>query len=169
MVISVPDQKMAIVREGARVADYQVSTSKFGLGDTFSSYRTPTGVMTVCEKLGGALPVGAVIKHRCPTGEIIPPNAPGRDPIVTRVIRLRGLEMRNRNAYAREIYIHGTPQESCIGKQVSWGCIRMRSRDVIALYNRISVGVRVVVTEKRLAEALPRPVDTTRNLLASAR
>ena len=38
------------------------------------------------------LPPGAVFHKRRFTGEILPPNAPGRDPIVTRIIWLRGLE-----------------------------------------------------------------------------
>ena len=80
------------------------------------------------------MPPGAVIKNRVPTGEVVTANAPGRDPIVARVIWLRGMEGQNRGARDRCIYIHGTPEERRIGKPASFGCVRMRSRDVIALY-----------------------------------
>ena len=60
------------------------------------------------------------------------PNAPGRDPIVTRILWLKGMEDRNRNTFRRTIYIHGTPEERRLGEPVSYGCIRMASRDVMA-------------------------------------
>lgn len=41
--------------------------------------------------------------------------------------------------------IHGTDEPSTIGRFVSSGCIRMLNADVIDLYNRVSVGTRVVV------------------------
>ena len=172
VAISVKDQKLAVIKDGKKVATYPVSTSMFGLGDSFGSYKTPAGVMMVCDKLGGNLQPGAVIKHRAPTGEVLPPDAPGRDPIVTRIICLKGLEAQNHNAFPRSIYIHGTPQESSIGKQASWGCIRMRSKDVIALYNEIGVGACVEVSEKKLS-ALVRtppviPVEGVHNLMAAA-
>ena len=88
-------------------------------------------------------PSGAVFKSRRRTGEILRPNAPGRDPIVSRILWLRGKERQNRNTFARYIYIHGTPEERRIGKPVSYGCIRMKSRDVIDLYRRVGVGAEV--------------------------
>lgn len=172
IAISVKDQKLAVIKDGKKVATYPVSTSRFGIGDSFGSYKTPAGVMMVCNKLGGDLAPGAVIKHRAATGEILPPDAPGRDPIVTRIICLRGLEAQNRNALPRAIYIHGTPQEKSIGTQASYGCIRMRSKDVIALYNSITVGACVEVSEKKLSALLRAPlavpVDGVRNLMAAA-
>ncbi len=77
-------------------------------------------------------------------------NAPGRDPIVTREIWLEGTEEQNANARERAIYIHGTPEENMIGKPMSWGCIRMRSEDVIALYDQVGTGTEVDITEDRL-------------------
>ena len=86
-----------------------------------------------------------MFKSRRRTGEILRPNAPGRDPIVSRIIWLSGTESRNRNAYQRCIYIHGTAEERKIGQAASYGCIRMRSRDVISLYRKISEGTEVQV------------------------
>ena len=152
VIVSVPDQKMIVVRDGGWVKKYKVSTSRFGVGDSSGSYKTPLGRMRVWEKLGGELPSGAVIKHRAATGEILPVNAPGRDPIVSRILWLEGLESQNDNARGRGIYIHGTTEESNIGKPVSWGCIRMRSEDVIELYDIVPVGATVTIT----GESLPR-------------
>jgi hypothetical protein len=50
---------------------------------------------------------------------------------VTRILWLRGLEAQNVNAFSRDIYIHGTPEERLIGTPASYGCIRMRSSDII--------------------------------------
>jgi lipoprotein-anchoring transpeptidase ErfK/SrfK len=44
--------------------------------------------------------------------------------------------------------IHGTNQPQTIGKAVSSGCIRMVNRDVIDLYERISVGAPVIVRQR---------------------
>ncbi len=150
LLVSVPDQKMLVLREGGWVKKYKVSTSRFGIGDSYGSYRTPAGRMRVWEKLGGDLPSGAVIKHRAATGEILPANAPGRDPIVSRILWLEGLESQNDNARGRGIYIHGTTEETNIGKPVSWGCIRMRSEDVIELYEMVAVGATVTISEEGL-------------------
>ena len=136
IVISARDQKMAVLDKKHLVAVYPVSTSKFGLGDGFGTWRTPLGELEVAQKIGdGAVP-GTVFKDRHRTGEIVAINAPGRDPIVTRILWLRGCEPQNAQSYARTIYIHGTPEERNIGLPVSYGCIRMRSADVIDLYNR---------------------------------
>lgn len=155
--VSVPDQKMVVYRKGTAIAAYDVSTSKFGLGDRTGSYRTPVGKMEVAKKIGGGQPIGMKFKSRRPTGEIVPINAPGRDPIVTRILWLRGLESQNRKAFDRGIYIHGTAEEKNIGRPVSYGCIRMRSRDVISLYNTVGVGARVEVTT---ASVVPRTAAT---------
>ena len=147
VLISVRDQKMVVLREGGWVKHYKISTSRFGLGDHFGSYQTPLGRLRVWEKLGGALPSGAVLKGREATGEILPANAPGRDPIVSRILWLEGLEAQNDHARGRGIYIHGTTEEANLGKPVSWGCIRMRSEDVIELYDILAVGAIVTISE----------------------
>ena len=129
VVVSIADQKLALVENGEPVALFPVSTSKFGVGDRPGSYATPVGMLEIASKIGANAPLGAVFKSRTPTGEILPPNSRGRDPIVTRILWLRGLEKRNARAYERGIYIHGTPVERLIGRPASYGCIRMRSRD----------------------------------------
>lgn len=150
VLISVPDQRLAVVCNGELVSRFPVSTSKFGTGDQFGSYKTPLGALKVCDKIGGNLSPGAVIRHRAATGEVLPVNAPGRDPIVTRVIWLDGLESQNKNARSRGIYIHGTPEERTIGSPVSWGCIRMRSKDVIKVFDEVPVGTVVSIIPDKL-------------------
>jgi lipoprotein-anchoring transpeptidase ErfK/SrfK len=145
MIVSVRDQKMLLVRDGKPVKTYKVSTSKFGVGDTPNSNRTPLGHLQVAKKIGHNAPIGSVFKNRRPTGEILKPNSPGRDPVVTRILWLKGVEQRNRNAFRRTIYIHGTPEERRLGSPASYGCIRMASRDVADLYDRVGYGADVFV------------------------
>ena len=154
IVVSVPDQTLALIDDGVVVARFPVSTSKFGLGDGSGSYATPLGTMAIASKIGANAPLGTVFKSRLPTGEILRPNAPGRDPIVTRILWLRGLEKRNARAFARNIYIHGTPEERLIGRPASYGCIRMRSRDVAQLFAAVGVGTKIEVANARLGRAV---------------
>jgi lipoprotein-anchoring transpeptidase ErfK/SrfK len=151
VVISVKDQRLALLDRETPVAVYPVSTSKYGVGDWRGSYRTPLGQLEVAQKIGDGVPSGSVFKDRRRTGEIVGVNAPGRDPIVTRIIWLRGLEWQNVNAFPRDIYIHGTPEERNIGLPVSYGCVRMRSEDVIKLYDVVGRGARVTIVDEPLA------------------
>ena len=120
-VVSVRDQKMAVMRNGRVVKTYPISTSKFGLGDKKGSCRTPLGAHRIAAKIGTGQPKGMVFKSRKPTGECVAPDSPGRDPIVTRIMWLAGMEARNRNAHSRLIYIHGTAEERTTGTPASYG------------------------------------------------
>jgi hypothetical protein len=122
----------------------------FGLGDTWGRMTTPLGYLAVEKKIGDNVPVGAVFHKRRLTGEVLQPNAPGRDPITTRIIWLRGLEPQNAHAFQRCIYIHGTPEENKIGRPASYGCIRMKSKDVAELYDQLPVGAVVQIIPDRL-------------------
>ena len=153
-VVSVRDQRIAIVQNGYTLARFPVSTSRYGVGDRFNSYATPIGDLEIAGKIGDGAPLGAVFRNRRMTGEILSPNAAGRDPIVTRILWLRGLEPENANAFGRNIYIHGTPVERLIGRPASYGCIRMRSKDVVQLFNMLPIGSRVEVSEEPLQRAV---------------
>ena len=155
IVISTRDQKLALLDRGNLMAIYPVSTSKFGLGDWRGSRYTPLGQLEIAEKIGDNAPPGAVFKDRRRTGEIVLPDSPGRDPIVTRILWLRGLEPQNANAFTRDIYIHGTPEERLIGTRASYGCIRMRSSDIINLYDIVGIGAAVTVVDGSLASVIP--------------
>src|SRR6266446_2152564 len=121
---------------------YPVSTSKFGLGDWPGSYRTPLGEREVTQKIGDGLARSTA-------------DSPGRDPIVTRIIWLRGCEPQNANAFVRDIYIHETPEERNIGLPVSYGCVRMRSSDIVNLYGIVGRGAQVTVVDAPLATIVP--------------
>lgn len=155
VVISTREQKLALLDQGNLMAVYPVSTSKFGLGDLCGSNRTPLGELQVADKIGDGATPGTVFKDRRRTGEVIAVDAPGRDPIVTRILWLRGREPQNANAYARTIYIHGTPEERNIGHPASYGCIRMRSSDIVNLYEIVGRGAQVTIVDLPLATVVP--------------
>src|SRR5438094_2464719 len=168
LIISVREQKLMLVQNGGKVATYPVSTSMFGLGDARGRMTTPLGYMAVEKKIGDNVPVGAVFHNRRITGEILQPNAPGRDPITTRIIWLRGLEAQNAHAYQRCIYIHGTPEEKKIGRPASYGCIRMKSSDVAELYDRLPLGALVQITPERLPKVVKPPRSQPANTFVTA-
>jgi lipoprotein-anchoring transpeptidase ErfK/SrfK len=185
VIISVREQKLMLLQNGAKVATYPVSTSKFGLGDAWGRMTTPLGYLAVAQKIGDHAPTGAVFHNRRFTGEILAPNAPGRDPVITRIIWLRGLEFQNAHAFSRCIYIHGTPEEKLIGRPASYGCIRMKSSDISLLYNQLPLGALVQIVPDQLpkmpkAQKNPAPTadvpaasqgknDSTPLLVASGR
>jgi len=162
LLVSVADQKMVLWQDGLEVARFPISTSRFGLGDRWGSYATPLGLLQVAAKIGQSVREGTVFKQRRPTGEVLPPNAPGRDPIVTRIIWLRGLEAQNHNSYGRYIYIHGTPEEKLLGKPVSWGCIRMASKDIVKVFEAIDIGARVEILDKPMKVLLKEHATSDR-------
>ena len=168
IIVSVPEQRLVVFDNGLRVAQYPISTSKFGLGDRPRSYATPLGTLQIASKIGHGVPAGTVFKGCRPTGEVLRPNSPGRDPIVTRILRLRGLESSNSRAYARGIYIHGTPVERAIGRRASYGCIRMKSRDVVEVFQTVPVGTRVEIINAPLSRALREVAATRRNGLGAS-
>ena len=170
IVVSVPDQTLAVVEGGVVRERFEISTSKFGLGDNPNSYATPLGSLEIASKIGGNAPVGTVFKSRRPTGEILKPNAPGRDPIVTRILWLRGLERGNARAYSRGIYSLGTPVEKLIGRPVSYGCIRMRSNDVTRLFNTVRVGTKLEITNTGLSRGIAQATlkQQSRNVRVAA-
>jgi lipoprotein-anchoring transpeptidase ErfK/SrfK len=159
IVVSTREQKLALLDHGNVVAIYPISTSKFGLGDWRGSRFTPLGKLQIAQKIGDNAPSGAVFKDRRRTGEIVAPDSPGRDPIVTRILWLRGLEAQNANAFTRDIYIHGTPEERLIGTPASYGCIRMRSSDIIRLYDVVGTGAAVTIVNTPLTAAVPSLVS----------
>src|SRR3954463_13682027 len=157
VIISVKEQKLLLMGNGARLATYSISTSKFGVGDSWGHMTTPLGFLQVAQKIGDHAPEGAVFRNRRFTGEILKPNAPGRDPVITRIIWLKGLQPENAHAFSRCIYIHGTPEERTIGRPASYGCIRMKSRDVADLYAQLPVGALVEIVNDKLPKIPKAP------------
>ena len=166
LIISIRDQKLMLLDNGRKVAIYPVSTSKYGVGDLPGRMTTPLGLLRVVKKIGNHAPVGAVFHNRQWTGEILQPNTPGRDPVTTRIIWLSGLEAQNAHAFNRCIYIHGTPEEKTIGHPASYGCVRMKARDIAMLYDEIPIGGLVQIIPDGLPKVPKgRPMPTTTALL----
>ncbi|MDB6080323.1 MAG: ErfK/YbiS/YcfS/YnhG family protein [Akkermansiaceae bacterium] len=152
MVVSVRDQRILLVKDGKAVKSYPVSTSKFGIGSQYGSNYTPLGNLEIARKIGDGAPPGMVFKSRHATGEVVRPNAPGRDAIVSRIMWLHGKDTTNSNTFGRCVYIHGTPEEWRLGTPASYGCIRMGMKDVVDLYNRVGEGAEVKVIRGPLTE-----------------
>jgi lipoprotein-anchoring transpeptidase ErfK/SrfK len=144
--IDVHTQKLALL-EGKRVLKtYSVSTAKKGVGEKNGSLQTPRGRHIVRAKIGAGQPLNAVFVRRRPTGEVwssgLHDKYPGRDWILTRILWLSGCEPgRNRlgdvDTMRRYIYIHGAPDFAEMGKPGSIGCVRMRNRDIIELFDLV--------------------------------
>ena len=75
-------------------------------------------------------------------------GGPG-NPLGARAMYIGGTEYR----------IHGTNDPTTIGKDVSSGCIRLTNDDIVDLYNRVTVGAKVIVlpqtTEARAKSPAP--------------
>ena len=66
-----------------------------------------------------------------------------------------GMERAERARLCPYIYIHGTPEERNIGLPASYGCVRMRSRDVIQLYDVVGEGAQVTIVDVPLEAFVP--------------
>lgn len=130
------------------IRKYSISTAKNGQGELINSEKTPRGLHIVRAKIGEGCPINSVFRGRRQTGEICTPELveryPGRDWILSRIMWLSGCEIgKNRlgdvDTMRRFIYIHGTPYETDIGSPVSHGCIRMRSDNILELFDLIDI------------------------------
>ncbi len=152
--ISICKQQLVYISNGTPEKTYSVSTAKNGPGESMGSECTPTGWHKVRAKIGKEQPLNAVFIGRRPTGEIYTPvlsfEYPQRDWVLSRIIWLGGLEA-GKNRYGsvdstwRYIYIHGCPDQLMKGEPESHGCIRMKNLDVTDLFNRIDVGLKVLI------------------------
>lgn len=154
--IEIGHQRLICLQEGRAVALYPVSTARQGAGEQMESGCTPRGLHRIRLKIGEGCPENTVFVSRRPSGEIydaeLAESHPERDWILSRILWLDGLQPginrggRN-DTLRRYIYIHGTPEESLIGMPVSHGCIRMRNRDLIKLFDWTENGMPVEIVE----------------------
>ncbi len=154
LYISVQRQTLFHVRGGTLLSEYPVATATNGLGAELDSYRTPTGLHRISEKVGDGVPPLGILKDRNFTGELADPDFAGvdKDWITSRILWLSGLEPGTNqggtvDSHERYIYIHGTANERSVGTPSSKGCIRMRNADVITLYDQVPVNALVVVLD----------------------
>jgi lipoprotein-anchoring transpeptidase ErfK/SrfK len=152
--ISIAKQQLSVVSNKDVDKVYSVSTAKNGAGEKMGSECTPTGWHKVRVKIGDSYPLNSVFVGRRATGEIYSPQLgleyPERDWVLTRIFWLGGLESR-KNRYGqvdstwRYIYIHGCPDELMLGKPGSHGCIRMKNKEIVDLFDRVDVGFKVLI------------------------
>jgi hypothetical protein len=152
--VSIPEQRLELLERNVVVAVYPVSTARNGPGERCGSGCTPRGWHRIRIKIGAGLPANTVFVGRRPTGEIHGPELaaryPERDWILTRILWLTGLEAGfnrggDRDTLRRFIYIHGCPDTAPMGVPLSHGCIRMRNRDLLELFERVAAGDRVFI------------------------
>jgi lipoprotein-anchoring transpeptidase ErfK/SrfK len=136
--------------------EYRVSTAANGPGERNGSNCTPRGRHKIRAKVGAGAPEGTVFVSRRPTGEVYSPELrqryPGRDWILTRILWLSGLEpgrnrLREVDTMRRYIYLHGTPEETALGKPGSHGCVRMANKDIVELFDLVEPGIEVEIHE----------------------
>jgi hypothetical protein len=155
--VSLPKQRLSLLKGSITIASYAVSTAKNGAGERNGSGCTPRGLHEIYEKIGADAPLNSVFVGRRLTGEIYSPalaaQVPQRDWILTRILWLNGLEPgHNRHGaldtLQRYIYIHGCPDELPLGIPLSHGCIRMNNQAIVELFQQLSVGDRVMIEDK---------------------
>jgi L,D-transpeptidase catalytic domain len=159
LVVNIPTQSVDLFKEAARSAareqshvltkTFRCSTSKFGIGEKSGSNKTPRGLHRIAEKIGDGCPVGTIFRGRQPVGLTSPgePNAS----ITTRIMWLEGLEPGfNRggdvDSHDRYIYIHGTGDETTLGRPDSHGCVHLAADDLIPLFDKVPSGTLVWIT-----------------------
>ena len=155
--ISISKQQLFLFDGENITREYSVSTAKNGAGERKNSECTPRGEHIIAEKIGHGAKQDSVFIGRVETNELYNPELcdlyPDRDWILTRILWLSGAEEGNNkggdvDSYDRYIYIHGSPADIKMGKPGSKGCIRMHNFDVIELFDLVSVGTIVTISEK---------------------
>ena len=146
--VSIAEQTLSLFDDAGRVLrTYPVSTAERGTGERRGSYCTPRGKHLIRAKIGRGLPENTIFVARRPTGELLSRDLadanPQRDWILTRILWLSGCEIGvNRlgdvDTMRRYIYIHGCPDSEPVGVPKSHGCIRMRNRDIVELFDQIA-------------------------------
>ncbi|NBX85417.1 MAG: L,D-transpeptidase [Gammaproteobacteria bacterium] len=160
ILIDISQQTMTCYKNRKPLSEYKISSAKNGVGEIENSGCTPRGWHEVSDIIGLSQPENAVFVGREWTGELyskdIAIKNPNRDWILTRILRLRGLEPGINqgpgvDSYNRYIYIHGTPDDVTLGVPGSHGCIRMRNKDVMILANWAKTGLKVYINTKGLS------------------
>ncbi len=158
LVQSVETQTLFLCRRETVLERFDSSTSRFGEGIRENSSKTPPGVHRVREKIGAGAPLGRIFKGRRDTGIDWDSRSVEENLILTRILRLEGLEQGvNRgpgvDSYERFIYIHGTNREDLVGVPLSHGCLCLRSKDMARLFDLVSVGTLLYVEPRPMVIA----------------
>ena len=155
IIINIAQQQLELLDDHGEISKrYLISSAKNGTGQQNGSFCTPLGKHVIRAKIGTGQPVNTVFVKRRPTGEIysaeLERQHPQRDWILTRILWLSGCEpgfnrLGNVDTMRRYIYIHGSPDRVEMGKPGSIGCIRMRNRELLELFDLVEVGTPVQI------------------------
>jgi hypothetical protein len=152
VITNIAEQTTSLFEDNKFIKTFPCSTSRFGIGQAEGSNRTPLGLHRIAEKIGAGAPAGTVFKSRKVIGHVSQPEFADAK-ITTRILWLGGLEPGfNRgggvDSHDRYIYIHGTADQSSIGKPTSCGCIHLADADLIPLFDLLPVGALVWISDK---------------------
>ena len=156
ITVNIAEQRLRLEQGGEVLMDVAVSTAKNGPGELNGSECTPRGRHTIRAKIGAGCVANTVFIGRRPSGEIFSEALraahPQRDWILSRILWLCGMESGINRGYnvdtmRRYVYIHGCPDSDAMGTPGSHGCVKMRNRDIMALFDIIEVGTAVLITE----------------------
>ena len=154
LFVNITEQKMYYIKEGEIVKTYVISSSSYGVGNKAGSNKTPIGLHKVKLKFGDETPVNSRMIGRIFYGDIATiysdTSKSKTDDVCSRILWLVGLEEglnkgEGIDSYNRYIYIHGTSEEGRLGKPASHGCIRMKNKEVIELYEKVKIGTLVLI------------------------
>ncbi|WP_026479404.1 L,D-transpeptidase [Ahrensia sp. 13_GOM-1096m] len=131
IIISTRDRFLYLVEAGGKAMRYGVGVGKQGFS------WTGTERITRKREWPSWTPPAEMIAREKKKGKFLPAFMEGgpSNPLGARALYLGSTLYR----------IHGTNAPWTIGGAVSSGCIRMRNEDVTDLYNRASVGAKVIV------------------------
>ncbi len=143
--VSIDDQSLAVIEGADCIRRFRISTATKGMGFVKDSYRTPTGRFRIAEKIGCGEASGTIFKKRVPVGRWLPEDLSDADLVLSRILRLEGLDPENANTFERFIYIHGTNHEDRLGQAASQGCIRLANREMIELFDLVETGTELFI------------------------
>jgi lipoprotein-anchoring transpeptidase ErfK/SrfK len=152
--VSIKNQKLYHIKNNRVINNFSISSSKYGTGNKNGSNKTPLGLHKIKEKYGEGVPINGKMVGRIFYNQIAniykDTTESKTDDITSRILWLEGIEKgKNKgegiDSYNRYIYIHGTSEEGKLGTPASHGCIRMKNKDVIDLYNKVEVGTLVLI------------------------
>jgi hypothetical protein len=155
LAVNIVEQTVSLFDKNKFVKKFPCSTSRFGIGQTEGSNRTPLGLHRIAEKIGAGEPAGTVFKSRRIIGHTSQPEFADAK-ITTRILWLEGLEPGlnkglndgvNVDSHARYIYIHGTADQKSVGQPASHGCIHLADADLIPLFDLLPSGTLVWIGE----------------------
>lgn len=155
MTVSIARQLLGFYRDWTLVRACVVSTSRRPPSNVKDSLGTPRGLHQIADRIGAGAPPGTVFKGRVNIGKHyneLDEGENARNLVVTRILRLRGLEPGvnaggNVDSYERYIYIHGTNHENRLGTPVTSGCVHMNNLELVALFDEVRTGDRVWIED----------------------